>query len=345
MKNDVQTWLALLPALLLASCTSPEPEPRVPASWQAEPADDPVVGRPGRLELVGAPFERHHAGYSFARERAVEDVRDADLVLKFDWEHPEGALAATGDRPSIFVLRSTFAEVIAQPSVRAGPPVLAVAPRPGTVMIVRLRDESLVLVRLVDVTPSTDAQLTAGGKAAVSFEWAPFPARPVSPPDPLPPGVTAGRIVLAKAAGRAPMLAGYSFRVLRGDRFDPDLSLYWNDGDLARGAIVAAHETPELHVLGPRTWPELARLTALPTTEPVRQVPLTTDLVGVALLVKRRGGQFALVRVTAVRPATFAEVNAGKGAALEFEWAPFTPAPSGTREAEALRASAPHELR
>lgn len=345
MKN-LPTGLALLPALaLLASCTSPAPEPRVPPSWQAEPVDDPAAGRPGRLELVGAPFKRHHAGYSFARESAVEDVRDADLVLKFDWEHPEGAIAATGDRPSIFVLRSTFAEVIAQPSVRAGPPVLAVAPGPGTVMIVRLRDESLVLVRVVDVTPSTDAQLTAGGKAAVSFEWAPFPARPVSPPDPLPPNVTAGRILLRKAAGRTPMLAGYSFRVLRGDRFDPDLSLYWNDGDLARGAIIAAHETPELHVLGPRTWPELARLSALPTTEPVRQVPLTTDLVGVALLVKRRGGLFALVRVTVVQPATFAEVNAGKAASLEFEWAPFTPTPSGTGEAEALRASAPHELR
>lgn len=323
MKNPAPL---LLTAALLAACSSPEPEPRVPASWVPEPVEESNRGRPGRLEVVGGLGRRHQAAYSFERAQAVDEVEDGDLVLKFDWEHPEGALAATGDRPSIYVFgQQPWAELIAKPSVRARPAVHAVALTPGLATIVKLRDDSLILLRIADVKPSTDAQLTAGGKAAVSFEWAPWPARPKSPPDALPPAVTEGRIVVKNAARRSPMLGGYSFRVLRADRFDPDLSLYWNDGDCARGAIVASHETPELLVLGAKTWGELAKLTEIPTSAPVLKVDLTPDLVGTALLVRRRRGPLMIVRVVEVKPATFEEVNAGKPASLAFEWAPFTP--------------------
>lgn len=325
----MKTTPTLVAVALLTACSSPDPEPRVPPSWQAEPVEEPPTGRPGRLEVAGGAFRPHHAGYSFARGQAVDDVDEGDLVLRFDWQHPEGALAATGDQASVFVVgKKPWAELIVKPTVRAWPAVEAVALTKdvvGTAMIVKLRDESLVLLRVLEVTPSTDAQLTAGGKAAVSFEWEPFPARPVSPPDPLPPNVTQGRIVLRNAARRRPMLAGYSFKVMRGDRFDPDLTLYFDDVECRQGAILAAEQTPELYVLGTRTWAELERLTELPTSEPVRKVVPTSDLVGVAMLVRRRRGKFAIVRITEVKPATFAEVNAGKAASLAFEWAPFTP--------------------
>lgn len=312
-------------AALLTACSSPEPEPRVPTSWLAEPKEEPG-GRPGRLELLGGPNRSYRAAYSFARGRAVDDVDDGDLVLRFDWEFPEGALGTTGDQRSVFVLGvKPWAELIAQPSVRVRPAVSAAPLTPGLALIVRLRDESLVLVRLVEVVSSTEALLTKGATAAVGFEWAPFPARPESPPDALPPAVTEGRIEVKNAAKRTPLLAGYSFRVMRGDRFDPDLSLYWNDDDCAQGAIVASHGAPELHVLGAKSWSELAKLTELPAGEPVRKVALSRDLVGVALLVKRRRGPPTIVRVVEVKPASFAEVNAGKPASLAFEWAPFTP--------------------
>lgn len=153
-----------------------------------------------------------------------------------------------------------------------------------------------------------------------SKEEAPKPAAPA----PAAPVAQAGRIDLVGPATGA----GYSFDQKRQVGLESqelaDLLLYFDANDCAQGAIFGHTDKTPLHVLGKKTWAELAATSAVPTTPPVTQVAPTFDLLGTGLLVQRKDGTWALVRVTEVQPATHEGLRGGGRAALAFEWAPTT---------------------
>jgi hypothetical protein len=102
-----------------------------------------------------------------------------------------------------------------------------------------------------------------------------------------------------------------------------DLVYYFDADDCSRGALVGRDDRPGyLFPVGHRSWDELAALTPpLKDSLSVAGItPLTQEQVGLAFWVKARGGQYYLVRIAVIQPATYSELVMGKTATVEFEW-------------------------
>jgi hypothetical protein len=137
-----------------------------------------------------------------------------------------------------------------------------------------------------------------------------------------------GRIELAGVSGPSAG-AGWSFAQKRQVGLESqelaDLLLYFDANDCKDGAIFGHTDKTPIHVLGKKTWAEVAEVKAVPTTPPVTQLAPAADAAGTAFLVQRRDGSWAAVRLTEVTPATHASLQGGGKAAVAFEWAPFAP--------------------
>ncbi len=102
-----------------------------------------------------------------------------------------------------------------------------------------------------------------------------------------------------------------------------DLVYFYDADDCSQGALVGRDDRPGyLFPVGFKSRDELAALKppAKGSQSVAAIMPLTADKEGLAFWVKARGGQFFLVRIAAVQPATYAELKAGKTARMDIEW-------------------------
>ncbi|MCP4641360.1 MAG: hypothetical protein GY851_13045 [bacterium] len=115
-----------------------------------------------------------------------------------------------------------------------------------------------------------------------------------------------------------------------------DVAYYFDNNDCSEGALIGHDDRPGyLFPIGHKSWRELIKLDPpRGDTESVDAIaPLTKDTEGLALWVKTEAGEYYLVRIKTVQPATYADLVAGKQPQLGLEWrgpiASRTESPSG----------------
>jgi len=105
-------------------------------------------------------------------------------------------------------------------------------------------------------------------------------------------------------------------------RDDAELTFYFDSNDCANGAIFGRSDNPDYIIpLGKKSWSELERMHLLPEAEPVMGLrPIGADIVGTAFLCRIGDEQYAIVRISEVRPSSFAGISSGTPASCTFEW-------------------------
>ena len=119
-----------------------------------------------------------------------------------------------------------------------------------------------------------------------------------------------------------------------------DILYYFDKDDCSQGALIGHDDRPGyLFPIGHKSWSELVMLK--PPLEDVESAaaiaPLTKDKEGLAFWVKVRGGEYILVRIRAVQPASYSDIISGGTATLELEWSRPRKGPSRGPAAGQLR--------
>lgn len=102
-----------------------------------------------------------------------------------------------------------------------------------------------------------------------------------------------------------------------------DLAYYIDNDDCSQGAIIGQYDGPGyLFPIGQKSWRKLVKLKPpSKDSESVAAItPLTKDKEGLAFWVKARGGEYILVRIRAVQPASYSDLISGATPTLELEW-------------------------
>ncbi len=103
-----------------------------------------------------------------------------------------------------------------------------------------------------------------------------------------------------------------------------DVVIYFDGDDCAQGILLASGKDGPGYVfpIGHKTWSALVTLE--PPSADSESVPginpLTKDKEGYAFWAKAADGEFTLVKITKVEPATYDDLTAGTFPTLEFEW-------------------------
>ena len=111
-----------------------------------------------------------------------------------------------------------------------------------------------------------------------------------------------------------------------------DLVYYFDPDDCQGGALLGHDDCPGyLYPVGRKQLKEAAALGSPPpdAESPAAISPLTKDLEGQAFGVRTAEGEFVLIRIVKVQPASHADLVQGMVPALELEW--VEPKASGRR--------------
>ncbi len=102
-----------------------------------------------------------------------------------------------------------------------------------------------------------------------------------------------------------------------------DIVYYFDSDDCSEGILLGHYDVPGyIFPIGYKSWKELIKLKPPLENEDsaIAIEPLTKDKEGLAFWVKTNSGEYFLVKIKSIQPATYSDLASGNFPTLEFEW-------------------------